>query len=62
MSDPIALLGFCPDLDPSTPGALIECVNIIPSERGLASAPTGIAPIGVGALSADLLVCGATSN
>lgn len=30
----IPLIGFSPDLDPSTPGTIIDCDNIIPSTQG----------------------------
>ena len=37
------LLGFAPDVDPTTPGIWTECRNIIPFEAGFMGAPTGAA-------------------
>jgi hypothetical protein len=37
------LLGFSPDLPASTPGVLVNCVNFIPYESGMKSAPSPIA-------------------
>lgn len=34
------LKGFTPDVDPSTPGAVLDCVNMIPTLKGLAGAPS----------------------
>ena len=34
------LLGFTPDLPPETPGALMDCDNLIPSELGMKAAPS----------------------
>lgn len=47
------LLGFIPDADPATPGAIIDCVQMIPTERGMKSAPSAVAVSGLGALSAE---------
>lgn len=44
-------LGFTPDLDHSTPGAITECENLIPTLRGYAGGPTG-ADVGMDALAA----------
>lgn len=38
------LLGFAPDADPTTPGVLLDCVNFIPTEKGMESGPTGATP------------------
>jgi hypothetical protein len=46
------LLGFTPDADPTAPGAIVACSDIVPTERGIAAAPSGVAPAGVGALPA----------
>jgi hypothetical protein len=27
--------GFCPDADPTTPGLLLDCENLLPSELGM---------------------------
>lgn len=34
------LTGFAPDLDPTTPGIITACTNIIPVPKGFAAAPT----------------------
>ena len=31
-------VGYAPDLDPTTPGIMMDCVNVIPSVRGMRSA------------------------
>ncbi len=41
------LLGFMPDADPTTPGALLDCDNIIPAESGVQSAPSPVTPADV---------------
>lgn len=46
------LLGFAPDADPTTPGVLTDCTNLIPYEQGMKGAPTGSTPSGVPALAA----------
>lgn len=48
----IKLLGFAPDADPTSAGALTECTNMIPYANGLAGAPTAQTPVGVPALAA----------
>lgn len=35
--------GFVPDADPTTPGVLTDCANIIPVDAGFAGAPTAVA-------------------
>lgn len=35
-------LAFLPDADPSTPGVMVECVNLIPTNRGYQDAPLPI--------------------
>jgi hypothetical protein len=40
------LIGFSPDVDPTQPGVITECRNVIPTEFGLRGAP---APVDVGA-------------
>lgn len=49
----IPLVGYMPDVDPTTPGVLTEVSNIIPNERGFVGAPSGVAPSGVGVLAAE---------
>ncbi len=39
------LLGFAPDLDPTTPGALMAATNILPTIRGITGSP---APVDMG--------------
>ena len=48
----IKLLGFSPDADPTTPGALTACDNFIPFTNGMHGAPVGVTPQGVPALAA----------
>jgi hypothetical protein len=38
----IKLLGYMPDVDRTTPGALLECVSYVPSTRGMKAAPSPI--------------------
>lgn len=47
------LLGFLPDSDPTTPGALIECINFIPYNNGMMGAPTGQTPTDAPVLAAE---------
>jgi hypothetical protein len=50
----IPVLGFLPDADPTTPGALVDCVNVVPTERGMASAPAlATAVTGLAALAGE---------
>lgn len=48
----IDLIGFAPDLHPTTPGVLTDCTQLIPSERGMRSAPSAVA-VSAGALSSS---------
>lgn len=45
------LIGFSPDLDPMTPGAITDCSMVIPFEAGMKGAPAA-ADVGVTALAA----------
>lgn len=45
------LLGFSPDLDPTTPGVITACVNFIPYEAGMAGAPSASTPTSTPALA-----------
>jgi len=45
----IPLLGFTPDADPATPGCVLDCDEIIPTEIGLKAAPSS-ASVGLTAL------------
>lgn len=47
------LLGFSPDADPTHPGVMTDCVNLIPGERGMEGGPSPITPTGVPALAAE---------
>jgi hypothetical protein len=38
----ITFLGFTPDIEPDAPGGIIECLNIIPSDRGLRPRPAAV--------------------
>ena len=40
----IKLLGFAPDLDPTTPGILQSVTNMLPTTRGLIGAPVAVTP------------------
>ena len=57
----IALSGFAPDVDPTAPGVLTDCTNVIPFEGGLKGAP---APrtIGIDALASACIGAAATSD
>lgn len=46
------LLGFVPDVDPGTAGAIVDCTNVVPGPSGMEGAPTAIAVDGVPALDA----------
>lgn len=46
-----ALIGFGPDLDPTTPGVLTDCSNLLPLVRGYGAAPSP-ASVGLPALAA----------
>ena len=45
------IIGFAPDMDPTTPGVLTDCAAVLPSIRGMRMAP-GATPTGIAALSA----------
>lgn len=49
----VPLLGFMPDVDQSTPGAIVDCDQIVPSVRGIRSAP-GVNSTGLPATSATV--------
>lgn len=40
MSSTIPFFGFSPNVDPTTPGAVLDCQNMIPTLRGMRSAPS----------------------
>jgi hypothetical protein len=47
------LLGFLPDVDAATPGALTDCANVVPGPRGMTAAPSAVSVVGVPALAAE---------
>lgn len=55
------LVGFAPDMDPTTPGVLTACTNVIPFEGGLRGAPVA-ASVGAAALAAACRGVTATSD
>lgn len=57
----IPLVGFAPDMDPTTAGVLTDCSNVIPIEGGLRGAP-GPSSIGVSALAAACRGAASTSD
>lgn len=57
------ILGFAPDMDPTTPGVLTDCVNAIPSEVGLVGGPSNVTAIaGLSALTAQCRGAAVLSN
>jgi len=46
------LLGYLPDVDAATPGAITDCVNAVPCASGMRGAPTAVAITDVPALAA----------
>jgi hypothetical protein len=51
------LLGFLPDADPTLPGVITLCENIIPYEYGLQGSPTGLTPDSVtSVIAADWVI------
>ena len=47
------ILGFAPDADPTTPGLLTDCANLLPSELGMRPGPT-VSPVGVSPTPEDI--------
>lgn len=45
------LLGYAPDADPTTPGVLTDCSNLVPFEAGMKGAPVAVS-VGYDALAA----------
>ena len=43
----INLVGYAPDVPPTTPGVLLECTNLIPSIKGMKGAPSTQDPSGI---------------
>lgn len=48
------LIGFAPDIDPTTPGVVLDCTNMVPSIRGMKAAPSLVNP-GMPALPSKVL-------
>lgn len=48
----IPLIGFVPDMEPMTPGVIVDCSQIIPYEAGMKTAPAPVST-GLAALAAD---------
>lgn len=47
------LIGFAPDADPTSPGVIVDCQNVIPSEYGLKGAPSPVS-VGLPALAEEV--------
>lgn len=56
------LMGFAPDMETPTPGVLVDCVNFIPYESGMESAPSAVTPLDVPALAAECLGAASVSK
>ena len=48
----IPLLGFAPDADPTTPGVITDCSQLVPYKNGMQTAPGAVTPNDVPALAA----------
>ncbi len=46
------LLGFLPDVESTTSGAMLDCTNLVPTENGMAAAKSPQVPVGVSPLAA----------
>jgi hypothetical protein len=52
----VQLIGYAPDLPPTTPGVLTNCTNMLPSIRGMKGGPSLQTPVGIsGALGSACL-------
>lgn len=49
------LIGWLPDADPTTPGVITDCNNLIPYQNGMKAAPTGVIQTDVPALASACL-------
>lgn len=47
----ISLIGYAPDIDPATPGVMVECTSFVSSLRGMQGAPSAVS-VGLPALAA----------
>jgi hypothetical protein len=57
----IPLIGYAPDLDPTTPGVITECSQLVPFEGGMKGAPS-LVSVGAAALAAACRGSAATSD
>ncbi len=57
----IELIGFSPDVEPTTPGAIMDCQNLIPDPRGMRAAPSP-ADAGLDALASACRGAAVTKN
>lgn len=57
----IPLLGFSPDVDPTTPGAITDCDGIVPYEAGIKAAYSPV-DVSYSALAAECRGAGVTRN
>lgn len=57
----VPLTGWVPDADPTAPGVILDCERLIPTVRGMQSAPSATAS-GVSALAAAVLGAGLVVN
>jgi hypothetical protein len=51
----IPLTGFAPDADPTTPGVMTDCENLIPYLMGMEAAPSAVTPSEAPALAAECI-------
>lgn len=49
----IDFIGFAPDMDPTLPGVITDCTQLVPTERGMKSAPSAVGVTGLSALAAE---------
>ena len=49
------LLGFSPDVDPTTPGVMLDVVNLVPDESGMKGAPSPVNATGAPVLAAPCI-------
>lgn len=59
----IPLFGFTPDVEPTAPGIITDCSNLIPSEKGMVGGPTANTAVpGLAALADDCRGAAVLSN
>lgn len=49
------LLGFSPDVDPTTPGVMLDVANLVPDESGMKGAPSPVNATGAPVLAAPCI-------